>query len=50
MKLGRLNHIGVAALSLAGTCPSFVIASAAKQSSRSASTPLDCFAALAMTG
>ncbi len=50
MKLDRLDHISVSTQSMAGTYPSLVIASAAKQSSRSASTPLDCFAALAMTG
>ena len=50
MKFHSFNHIGLATPSVTGTFHFLVIASAAKQSSRSASTPLDCFAALAMTG
>jgi hypothetical protein len=41
MKHGRLNHVGVAALSL----PSPFIASEAKQSSAALDIELDCFVA-----
>jgi hypothetical protein len=41
MKLGRLNHVGVATPSL----PSPVIASVAKQSSAGFGEKLDCFVA-----